>query len=279
MIKDCREITVKAVRFPYQSGTVLYACSSCDTESVSDHRARRTADQIHLVSILLDHLTGMEESPGRFSNRADESVQILHDPLGRPQLRLGELDGPAISFSEGGNKLWAALCEGASGIGIDVAQTADFPTEYPFHRVFHAQELGHALKLTGGNWKRASALLWSIKEAAVKALGCGFHLVDPRHICVDPSAAEMDGGYIFTVRLSGKALLRFPWMDGRCLWIHSLFLATMWLSIARLNGRRFKTELHEWSSASSFCRTIIDLGICFNFVSRTSRRRYSARPR
>jgi phosphopantetheinyl transferase len=244
VIEDCREISVKAVRFPSQCGTVIYACSACDIDPVAVHQARRMADQIHLVSILREHLAGMEGSPatnGCFSYRADKSIQVVHDPLGRPQLLLGECHGPAVSFSRGGGKLWAALCEDALDIGIDVAETADFSTGYPFPRVFHTQELGHALKLTRGDWKKASALLWSIKEAAVKALGCAFHRVDPRHICVDPATAETDGGFLFTVRLSGKALMRFPMQADR-LWIHSLFHETMWLSIALLNGQRMKTE-------------------------------------
>jgi phosphopantetheinyl transferase len=243
VIQDCREITVKAIRFPCQSGTVFYVCSPCDTDSVADPRARRTADQIYMVSILREHragLDGLSRTDGRFPNRADESIQIVHDSLGRPQLLLGNCDGPTISFSEGGGKLWAALCEDATEIGIDAAEAADFPTGYPFHRVFHAQELGHALKMTHGDWKKASALLWSIKEAAVKALGCGFHFVDPRHLCVDPTFTEMDSGYFFTVRLSGKALVRFPIPAG--LWVHSLFHESMWLSIALLNRQQVKTE-------------------------------------
>jgi phosphopantetheinyl transferase (holo-ACP synthase) len=239
VIQDCRKISVKAVHFPYQCGIVFYACSPCDTDSVADPRARRTADQIQLVSVLREHLAGMEGSSGRFPDRAEVPIQIVHDALGRPQLLLGKYDGPAISFSEGGGKLWVALCEDASEIGIDAAETSDFSEEYPFHRVFHTQELGHALRLTGGDWKKASALLWSIKEAAVKAMGCGFHFVDPQHICVDSSAAEADGGYIFTVRFSGKALERFPISAG--LWVHSLFHESMWLSIALLN-RQQKTE-------------------------------------
>jgi len=241
VFNDCQEITVKAVRFPCQSGTVFYACSPCDTETIADHRARRTADQIHLASTLLEHLAGMDGSSGRFSNRADGPIQIVHDSLGRPQLLLGECEGPAISFSEGGGKLWAALCEDALDVGIDAAGTEEFSKEYPLHRVFHAQELDYSLRLAGGDWKKASALLWSIKEAAVKAMGCAFHRVDPRHICVDPAAAETDGGFLFTVRLSGKALMRFPMQADR-LWIHSLFHETMWLSIALLNGQRMKTE-------------------------------------
>jgi hypothetical protein len=125
-----------------------------------------------------------------------------------------------------------------------VAGTDEFQREYPFHRVFHAQELQHALGLAGGDLEKASALLWSIKEAVVKALGCGFHLVDPRQITVYPSvegatggAVGRDGGYTFPVGLSGKALVRFPIAAGRSLWVRSLPQRKMWLSIALLNRR------------------------------------------
>src|SRR4030043_128761 len=151
--KDCQEITIKAVSFPHQRGSVLYACSPCDTETIAGHRASRTADKIYLVSILWEHLLGMKGSPWpdcRFSNRADLTIQVVHDPLGRPQLLLGECEGPAISFSEGGGKIWAALCGDESDIGIDAAGTDEFQREYPLHRVFHPQELQHALRLAGG---------------------------------------------------------------------------------------------------------------------------------
>jgi len=183
-------------------------------------------------------MKGSPWTEGRFSDRADLPLQILHDPLGRPHLRLGGCEGPAISFSEGGGKIWAALSGDAPAIGIVAAGTDEFPDDYPFHRAFHDQELRHALMLTSGNSKKASALLWSIKEAAVKAVGCAFHLVDPRQICVDPSVAEEDGGHFFTVGFSGKALVRFPLMKDRCLWVRSHFQEEMWLSIALLNRQR-----------------------------------------
>lgn len=245
MIKNYREITVNAVRFSHPGGTVFYAYWPCDTETTTGHRANRTADQIRLVSILREHLAGRDSSPRtdcRFPNQAYCPMQVVHDPLGRPQLRLGEWEGPAISFSEYGGKIWAALCPDTSDIGIDAAGTDEFPTEYPLDRVFHVQELDHALTLTGGELKKASALLWSIKEAAVKTLGCAFHLVDPRQICVYPSAEEKDGWYIFTVYLSGKALVRFPMMASRSILVRSLFQENMWLSIALLNGQRIRTE-------------------------------------
>jgi hypothetical protein len=125
-----------------------------------------------------------------------------------------------------------------------VAGTDEFQREYPFHRVFHAQELQHALRLAGGDLEKASALLWSIKEAVVKVLGCAFHLVDPRQITVYPSvegatgeAVGENGGYTFPVGLSGKALVRFPIAAGRSLWVRSLPQRKMWLSIALLNRR------------------------------------------
>jgi phosphopantetheinyl transferase len=86
----------------------------------------------------------------------------------------------------------------------------------------------------------ASALLWSVKESVVKALGCGFHLVDPRQISVYPSAAEAageDGGYTFPVGLSGKARVQFPIAADRSLWVRSVLQGKMWLSIALLNRR------------------------------------------
>jgi len=239
--KNSREITVKTMRFPHLRGTVFYACSPYDPETIAGDSVSRTADKIHLVSVLMEHLGGMIDAPwtnSRFPNRADFPIQVVHDPLGRPQLLLGECEGPAISFSGGGENVWAALCGDGSDIGIDVTGTDEFHREYPFHRVFHLQELQHAFRLVGGDVEKASALLWSVKEAVVKALGCAFHLVDPLHITVYPSAegaADGDVAYTFPVRLSGKALVRFPIAASGSLWVRSIPLAKMWLSIALLN--------------------------------------------
>ena len=138
---------------------------------------------------------------------------------------------PAVSFSEGGGHVWAALCGDEADIGIDAATADEFGGEYPLHRVFHGQELQHALRLTGGDPARAAALLWSIKEAVVKALGCAFHLVAPRQVHVYPSI-KWDRGYTFPVCLSRKALVRFPIGAGRSIWVRSFPQEKMWLSIA-----------------------------------------------
>ena len=239
-------VTVHGVSFVHRSGPVFYAslpCGPCAPETLRGCGTNGAGDKHHLVSVLWDHLVATE-SPlwkrSQSSNSAAFPIQVVRGPLGRPHLLLGGYRGPAISFSEGGGNVWAALCGDESDIGIDVAGTDEFQREYPFHRVFHAQELHHALRSAGGDLGNASALLWSVKEAVVKAMGCAFHLVDPRQITVYPSvrgAAGEDGGYTFRVGLSGKALVRFPVVAGRSLWVRSFPQGKMWLSIAHLNWR------------------------------------------
>ena len=245
MAKDYQGLTVHAVSFIDRRGPVFYAslpCGPCATETLKKCGTNGAGDKHRLVSTLWDHVA--MESPlwkrCQSSNRAAFTIQVVRGLLGRPHLLLGEYRGPAISFSEGGGKVWAALCGDDSDIGIDVAGTDEFQKEYPFLRVFHPQELQHALRLAGGDMEQASALLWSIKEAVVKALGCAFHLVDPRQIYVYPSvvgATGENGGYAFPVGLSVKAPVRFSIAAGRSLWVRSLPQGKMWLSIALLNRR------------------------------------------
>ncbi len=250
MAKDCQGLNVHSVSFSHGRGPVLYTSlpyGPCATEILKRCGTNGAGDKHCLVSTLWDHLVAMQ-SPFlkccQSSNRAAFPIQVVRGLLGRPHLLLGEYRGPAISFSEGGGKVWAALCGDESDIGIDVAGTDEFQREYPFHRVFDPQELQHALRLAGGDLEKASALLWSIKEAVVKALGCAFHLVDPRQITVYPSvegatggAVGGNGGYTFPVGLSGKAQMRFPVSASRSIWVRSLPQRKMWLSIALLNRR------------------------------------------
>ena len=146
--------------------------------------------------------------------------------------KIGARPSPSAKVAEKSGPLFAGM---RSDIGIDVAAADEFQGEYPLHRVFHDQELHHALRLTGGELGKASALLWSIKEAVVKALGCAFHLVAPLQVHVSPSVAGEDGGYTFPVCLSGKALMRYPMGAGRSIWVRSFPQEKMWLSIALLS--------------------------------------------
>jgi hypothetical protein len=246
--KDCQGLTVHAVTFVHGRGPAFYAslpCGPCAAETLMGCGTNGAGDKDkhRLVSTLWDHLVAMESPIWKSCQSADRTalpIQVVRGVLGRPHLQLGKYRGPAISFSAGGGKVWAALCGDESDIGIDAAGTDEFQSEYPFHRVFQAQELQHALRLAGGDLEKAAALLWSIKEAVVKALGCAFHLVDPQQITVYPAAGGAtggNGGYNFPVGLSGKALMRFPITAGRSLWVRSLPQKKMWLSIALSNRR------------------------------------------
>jgi hypothetical protein len=236
--ENCQDIAVHTASFDHRGGPVFYGSVPCFTEILEGHGTNVSGDRHRLVSILWDHLAAMEAPLWKCfhaSHKAALPVQVVHGPLGRPNLLLGGYQGPAISFSEGGGKVWAALCGDRPDIGIDVAGADEFRKEYPFHRVFNDQELQHALRLAAGESGSASALLWSIKEAVVKALGCAFHLVDPLHVNVYPSVTGGDGGYIFPVGLSRKALMRSPVVYGRSIWVRSLPHAKMWVSIALIS--------------------------------------------
>jgi phosphopantetheinyl transferase len=62
---------------------------------------------------------------------------------------------------------------------VDVALPSEFDEAYPWARAFRPAEFEWARPLCGGDAADAAALLWALKEAAVKALGVGFHLLDP----------------------------------------------------------------------------------------------------
>ena len=235
--KDREGVTVHTMNPVHRRGPVFYASLPRDTETPKGHGTNGEEAKHRLVSILWDHLVAMGSPLWTLhlsSNRAAFPIHVVRDPLGKPHLLLGAHRGPAISFSEGGGKVWAALCGDESDMGIDVAEADEFQGEYPFHRVFNVEELQHALALADGDLEGASAQLWSVKEAVVKAIGCAFHFVDPLQIHVYPSIGGGDG-YTFPVRLSGKALARFPIGAGWSLWVRSFPQVRMWLSIAVFN--------------------------------------------
>lgn len=239
MGKACQGISIHAASLGHRGVPVFYASLPDEGMTGKGCGTNKAADRIRLAALLWDHVAAREHPHRHFRSmggRAALPLQVAHGPLGRPHLLLGEILGPSLSFSEGGGKVWAALCGDASDIGIDVAAADEFQGAYPLHRVFHDQELHHAVRLTGGDVAKASALLWSVKEAVVKALGCGFHFVAPLHVHVSP-AIEGVGGYAFPVWLSGKALAQDPMAAGRSLWVRSFPQEEIWLSIALLSGQ------------------------------------------
>jgi hypothetical protein len=128
------------------------------------------------VRQLLAGLPGLEAGGIAGSERG--AVVLQTTALGQPRLVLGGRPGPAISFSRAAGRVWAALTR-VGQVGVDAALPGEFEADYPWARAFRNAELDWARPLAGGATAGAAALLWTLKEAAVKALGVGFHLLDP----------------------------------------------------------------------------------------------------
>jgi phosphopantetheinyl transferase len=128
-----------------------------------------------LVRRLLACLPG-QQTEGTAPSAGTVSLEVT--ALGRPRLFLGGQPGPAVSFSQAAGRIYAALTP-AGQVGVDAAMPAEFEAGYPMARVFQPAELDWARPLNGGSVAGAAALLWALKEAAVKALGVGFHFLDP----------------------------------------------------------------------------------------------------
>jgi phosphopantetheinyl transferase (holo-ACP synthase) len=239
MATDCRGITIHTITFLNKKGPVFYASLPLAGGTLKECRTNGEDDRHRLITILWDHLMATENHFWKSyytPNKEAFPVRVACNRLGKPYLLLGGHQGPAISFSEGGKKVWAALCGDGSEIGIDMAGPHEFKGEYPFHRVFNEQEFRHALSLTLGNVEQASALLWYVKEAFVKAIGCAFHRVEPRQVHVYPSVLR-EGIYAFPVRLSGNYFKRLPAGTGRCIWVYSLPQREGWFSLAQLDRK------------------------------------------
>ena len=136
----------------------------------------RNGDKRILVDRLIRLFRTGDHQPTPLSNPFSYTLQT--DPLGKPLLYFGKTRGPSISFSRCPGRIWAAMSL-VKGLGIDAESAETFTGPYPYNRVFGGDEFSYAIKICGGRLDDASALLWSAKEAAAKAMGCGFHLFGP----------------------------------------------------------------------------------------------------
>jgi len=154
-----------------------------------------------LVRRLLSGLSGQETNA--LGQSAPGTVSLELTALGRPRLFLGGQPGPAISFSQAAGRIYAAMTP-AGQVGVDAAMPAEFAAGYPLARAFRHVELDWARPLTGCDTPGAAALLWSLKEAAVKALGVGFHFLAPLAVEV-LSPRPWQGGWRVLVK-AGRIL-------------------------------------------------------------------------
>lgn len=165
--------------------TVVFASSERDRQA-----------KLRLIFTLMQRL-GL---PNPYRNRSVSAAKftLLKTALGGPYLVIDGRPGPTLSFSRGKQRLWAAMAAQES-VGVDRTHPGEFCGNYPLHRAFRAQELDCARCLGIHNVALAAALIWSLKEAAVKALGTGFHRFDP--LAVRVANPRIKGqGILFDVR-------------------------------------------------------------------------------
>jgi phosphopantetheinyl transferase len=143
-----------------------------------------------LAGRLLEVLS--EQSPEWRGALTWGALALEAGPLGQPLLKLGERLGPSLSFSEAGGVVWAAMA-GQGRVGVDAAREADFDSPYPYSRAFGKKEWDWASRHCQGRTAAAAALLWAAKEAAVKALGVGFHTLDPLDLEVGKLSPAWEG--------------------------------------------------------------------------------------
>jgi phosphopantetheinyl transferase len=167
------------------------------------------------------------------SGNAPFSPHITYDRMGKPRLVLNGALEPSISFSHCDGMTWGAMAVPALGIGIDAARADEFGQTYPFHKVFSSGELEPLLEKTD-DLDESAALLWSAKEAFVKALGCGFHLFSALGVRVSLLHWEHNSATL-KVRLSETVLEKLTLDVGSQIEIASFRFVGAWVSVALLD--------------------------------------------
>ena len=207
------EVVCACIRLPYSNGNRSWR-----------NWAKRAA-----VSELLPFVSEMHDEFHREMDAGVPNMEIVSDSLGKPHLLIDGSDGPAVSFAYERDRMWVAVGREGSSVGIDAAESASFSGNYPFHRAFHEGELE-----LGGEKDEVAALIWSAKEAVVKALGCGFHLVDPLHLRVEPCSGD-HGESLLMVHLIDRSRERLRVQAENPVPVSVFRYSSMWVSVASVS--------------------------------------------
>lgn len=218
-----------SVRFRDRSGGKI--CAWISSASPASNRAAREHAKGTLVSFLWSHTTKMLYTGLEAQEMRSHAPVLGTDRLGKPYLLVHARTGPAVSFTYGPGMLWGCMAHGTGNVGIDVAWAGEFESGYPYDRVFAPEELTEGLARDVGGKAEAAALLWSAKEAAVKALGCGFHLVSPREIILVPGEKKIPARG-FGLDLAGRARRRLGIEGTGEMEIVTCWQRGLWLSVA-----------------------------------------------
>ena len=179
-------------------------------------RIPRELLNLSIVSQLVDDFVAVNSCPTLRARRDLSPIGVEYDELGKPELKIGKFRGMAVSFSHVSDMLWAALSGPGNHLGMDVARAEEFEGNYPFRRAFHPEELCSSMLDVHGI-QESAAMLWSVKEAAVKALGIGFGLLGPLDIRIE-SLEDRITHYIPRISIACGSLRRIglrssPWLN------------------------------------------------------------------
>ena len=210
---------------------LLWSCTS-SRFSTDDSKSRKENKE-RLLAAMLDRFRETGKHLDTTSGNAPFSPHITCDRMGKPRLVLNGALEPSISFSHCDGMTWGALAEPGFEVGIDAARADEFWRTYPLHRVFNSGELEPLLEKTD-DLDESAALMWSAKEAFVKALGCGFHLFSPLGVRVSLLHWELNSANL-QVRLSETVLEKLT-LDVRSQTkIASFRFVGAWVSVALLD--------------------------------------------
>ena len=143
-------------------------------------------------------------------------------------------------------------------VGIDVAYPEEFAAGYPFDRAFRPEELDSARALCHNDTARGAALIWSAKEASVKATGAGFSRFDPLDVRVEaPHFSEQ--GIRFEV-LADRPICAWARTEGRG-----------WLCVALASqkitpDRNYRISEHHYGKRYRIKRNTASLFRSFPFI-------------
>ena len=169
------------------------------------------------------------------SHGVTHDLRIVRTILGGPNLCVTGRRCGSVSFSWTTGVLWAALAEERLGIGIDAATADEFEGPYPYERAFGEPEWGAWFAGGRERYPEAAALVWSGKEAVVKAIGSGFHLIAPREVAILPCEKHGER-FMCGASFSDRTLQRFPELRSAKACIMSFKASRAWVSIALIEG-------------------------------------------
>jgi len=215
------------LEFLHHGPRVLYACIRLPYSN-RNRRWRNWAKEAAVSSLVPSLWEMYDEFRGGMAARVP-NMEIVSDSLGKPHLLIDGSDGPAVSFAYEVDTMWVAVGPEDSSVGIDAAESASFKGNYPFHRAFHGGELE-----LDGEKDEVAALIWSAKEAVVKALGCGFHLVDPLDLRVEPCSGD-HGKALLKVHLIDRSRERLRMQAENPVPVSVFRYGGMWISVASVS--------------------------------------------